>query len=142
MQPNTPWHLVDLPTNSDARGSITICESGAQIPFVMKRARWVFGAPENAKRGGHAHHRTAQLFVAVAGALTIAVDDTRQRGRVRLDTPSRGLLIPPNVWIDTEEWTEGAVLLMLASEAHDPADYIRDRGEFAAAMRSARPASV
>ncbi|NUQ20304.1 MAG: FdtA/QdtA family cupin domain-containing protein [Gemmatimonadaceae bacterium] len=130
MNPTLPWRLVDLPTHSDPRGSITICESGAQIPFVMKRARWVFGAPSNAKRGGHAHHRTAQLFVAVAGALTIAVDDRKTKERVRMDTPSRGLLIPPDVWIDTEEWSEGTVLLMLASEAHDPADYIRDRGEF------------
>ena len=100
----------------------------------MKRARWVFGAPANVKRGGHAHHRTAQLFVAVAGALTIGVDDTRQRERVRLDTPSRGLLIPPNVWIDTEEFAPDTVLLMLASEAHDPADYIRDREEFEVMM--------
>ena len=129
---SAPWRLVELPTHGDPRGSITICESGAQVPFVMKRARWVFGAPTDAKRGGHAHHRTAQLFVAVAGALTIGVDDTRRTARVRLDTPSRGLLIPPGVWIDTEEWSEGAVLLMLASEAHDPADYIRDYAQFAA----------
>ena len=133
MKDPTPWRLVDLPTHSDPRGSITICESGAQIPFVMKRARWVFGAPPDAKRGGHAHHRTAQLFVAVAGALTIAVDDRKTKERVRLDTPSRGLLIPPDVWIDTEDWTEGAVLLMLASEPHDPEDYIRDREEFLSA---------
>ena len=121
-----PWRLIDLPTHADARGSITICESGAQLPFTMKRARWVYGAPADARRGGHAHHRTAQLFVAVAGALTIALDDTRQKARVRLETPAIGLLIPPDVWIDTGEWTEGAVLLMLASEPHDPADYIRD----------------
>ncbi|NUQ91411.1 MAG: FdtA/QdtA family cupin domain-containing protein [Gemmatimonadaceae bacterium] len=138
MPPAAPWRLVELPTHSDPRGSITICESGAQIPFVMKRARWVFGAPANAKRGGHAHHRTAQLFVAVAGALTIAVDDRKQTERVRLDTPSRGLLIGPGVWIDTEEFAPGTVLLMLASEPHDPADYIRDRGEFVAAMAARR----
>ena len=126
----TPWRIVALPTNSDARGSITICESGAQVPFPMQRARWVYGAPADAKRGRHAHHRTSQLFVAVAGALTVAVDDMHQQARVRLDTPARGLLIPPGVWIDTDEWTSGAVLLMLASERHDPADYIRDFAAF------------
>ena len=136
-EPTTPWSLISLPTHSDPRGSITICESGAQIPFAMQRARWVFGAPANATRGGHAHHRTAQLFVAVAGALTIAVDDGRRTERVRLDTPSRGLLIPPGVWIDTEEFAPDTVLLMLASEPHDPADYIRDRAEFEAAVRRA-----
>ena len=129
-----PWRIVHLPTNTDARGSITICESGAQLPFAMQRARWVYGAPPDAKRGGHAHHRTSQLFVAVAGALTVVVDDTRHKERVRLDTPATGLLISPDVWIETEEWTDGAVLLMLASERHDPADYVRD---YAAFSRSA-----
>ena len=80
-----PWQIVHLPTNSDVRGSITICESGVQLPFTIKRARWVYDAPSGAKRGGHAHHRTTQLFVAVAGALTVAVDDTTQKERVRLD---------------------------------------------------------
>ena len=127
-----PWQIIHLPTNSDVRGSITICESGAQLPFTMKRARWVYDAPPSARRGGHAHHRTAQLFVAVSGALTVALDDTMQKERLRLDTPATGLLIPPGVWIDTEEWTRGAVLLMLASEPHDPADYIRDYANFTA----------
>ena len=132
----TPWRIVALPTNSDARGSITICESGAQVPFPMQRARWVYGAPPGATRGGHAHHRTSQLFVAVAGALTVAVDDIGRQERVRLDTPAAGLLIQPNVWIETEEWTDGAVLLMLASERHDSTDYNRDF----AAFRDRRPA--
>ena len=131
--PTPLWRIVHLPTNTDVRGSITICESGAQIPFAMQRARWVHGAPSAAKRGGHGHHRTSQLFVAVAGALTVVVDDTRQQERVRLDTPATGLLIPAHVWIDTEEWTDGAVLLMLASERHDPGDYIRDYAAFWAA---------
>ena len=55
-----------------------------------------------------------------------SVDDGRSRERVRLASPSEGLLIGPLVWIDTEEWSDGAVLLMLGSEKHDPSDYIRD----------------
>ena len=127
---NRPWRPVLLPTNTDARGSITICESGAQLPFTIERARWVYGAPSDAKRGGHAHHRTSQLFVAISGALTVVVDDRRRKERVRLESPATGLLIAPHVWIETEEWTDGAVLLMLASERHDPADYIRDYATF------------
>ena len=128
---STPWRSVDLPTNTDARGSITICESGQQVDFVIKRARWVFGAPPGVTRGGHGHQRTAQLFVAVAGSLTIAVDDGTARERVSLTTPSRGLYIPPLVWIETADFSAGTVLLMLASEPHDPVDYIRDYGAFA-----------
>lgn len=133
MTTPTPWTLVALPTNSDPRGSITICESGTQIGFVMKRARWVHGVPAGVTRGGHAHHRTTQLFVALAGSLTITVDDGVRRERIALDSPSRGLCVSPLVWIETGEFSAGTVLLMLASEPHDPADYIRDHGAFAVA---------
>ena len=128
----TGWRRVELPTFTDARGNLTICESGTQIPFDIRRARWTTGAPATAKRGGHGHHRTAQLFVAVAGALTVVVDDGRSRERVRLASPAEALLIAPLIWIETEEWSSGAVLLMLASERHDPADYIRDYSGLAA----------
>jgi dTDP-4-dehydrorhamnose 3,5-epimerase-like enzyme len=134
----SPWRLIDLPTATDARGSLTICESGQQIDFVMRRARWVYNVPGDAVRGGHGHHRTTQLFVAVVGSLTITVDDGARREQVLLDTPARGLCIPPLVWIETADFTVGTVLLMLASEPHDPADYIRDYGELAAAAGRGR----
>ena len=134
----TSWQLIDLPTNSDPRGSITICESGRQIDFVIRRARWVHGAPSGVVRGGHGHHRTTQLFVAVAGSLAITVDDGATRERLTLDTPSRGLCIPPLVWIETNDVSAGAVLLMLASEPHDPEDYIRDYGALAEAAARGR----
>lgn len=132
------WRIVHLPTNTDPRGSITICESGAQIDFVMKRARWVHAAPPDVARGGHGHHRTTQLFIAVSGALTITVDDGERRERHRLESPDRGLYISPLVWIETSEFSAGTVLLMLASEAHDPADYIRDYGALAEAAARGR----
>jgi dTDP-4-dehydrorhamnose 3,5-epimerase-like enzyme len=133
-----PWRLVELPTNTDARGSITICESGRQIDFVVKRARWVTGAPNGVTRGGHGHRRTTQLFVAVSGSLRVTVDDGMRRDQVLLDAPSRGLFIPPLVWIETAEFSPGAVLLMLASDLHDPADYIRDYGALAEAAERGR----
>ena len=129
---------MDLPTFTDVRGSLTICESGIQIPFDIGRARWTTSVPATAKRGGHAHYRTTQLFVAVAGALTVGVDDGRTRERIRLVAPGEAVLIGPLVWIETEEWSDGAVLLMLADERHDPADYIRDYGELVAAAARGR----
>jgi dTDP-4-dehydrorhamnose 3,5-epimerase-like enzyme len=136
--PLTPWRIIDLPTNTDSRGSITICESGAQVDFVVERARWVYGAPSDVTRGGHGHHRTTQLFVAVSGALTITVDDGEQRERHRLESPRHGLYIPSLVWIETSEFSAETVLLMLASRPHDPADYIRDYGALAEAAARGR----
>src|SRR4051794_36441014 len=57
--------LVALPSFSDPRGSIVIAEHGAALPFVPLRVRWIHGVAAGATRGGHAHRRTEQLFVAV-----------------------------------------------------------------------------
>jgi dTDP-4-dehydrorhamnose 3,5-epimerase-like enzyme len=138
MTSSTPWRLIDLPTATDSRGSLTICESGQHIDFVMRRARWVYGVPGEAVRGGHGHHKTTQLFIAVAGSLAITVDDGARREHVLLDTPTRGLCIPPLVWIETADFSANAVLLMLASEPHNSKDYIRDYGELAAAAERGR----
>lgn len=133
------WRIVELPTATDERGSLSIVESGGQVDFPIRRARWIYGVPPTAKRGGHGHHRNAQLFVAVAGTVGVVVDDglgnERSRQRFTLDSPSRGLYIRELVWIDTESFSSDAVLLMLGSEPHHASDYIRDYGEFVVAAR-------
>lgn len=126
--------LLDLPTFSDARGSITIAEGGAALPFDPVRARWIYHVPADARRGGHAHRRTEQLFVAVAGEVDVLVDDGRERRTVRLDSPARGLHVPPLVWVETGRFSPGAICLLLASTRFDEADYIRDRGELDALL--------
>ena len=133
------WRIVDLPTATDERGSLSIVETGGQVDFVIHRARWIYGVPPTARRGGHGHHRNAQLFVAVAGTVGVVVDDglgaESSRQRFTLSSPSRGLLIRELVWIDTESFSSDAVLLMLGSEPHHASDYIRDYGEFVAVAR-------
>src|SRR4051794_3883811 len=131
MRCNAPSTLLfDLPTFTDARGSLTVAEAEEGLPFVPLRARWMHGVPSAARRGGHAHRRTAQLFVAVAGRVSIVADDGRTRRTLTLESPARGLYTPQMTWVETAEFSPGAVCLILSSTHFDEADYVRSYEAF------------
>lgn len=129
--------IVELPRLDDARGSLTFIEAERQIPFPIRRVYYLFGVPEGGERGGHAHRALRQLLIAVAGSFEVVLDDGVRQRRVRLDSPSTGLLIVPGIWRELEAFSAGAVCLVLASEPYDEADYWRDYEEFRRSLRSA-----
>jgi dTDP-4-dehydrorhamnose 3,5-epimerase-like enzyme len=94
--------------------------------FVISRV------PDRDIRGEHAHRELRQLLVCLAGSVVAEVSDGERSRAVALDCPQVGLYIPPMVWGVQHHYSPDAVLIVLASDAYDPADYIRDFGEFAA----------
>ena len=64
-----------LKTFTDERGSLTVAETGKDLPFEVKRAYWIYGVPEGHERGKHANRITYQYLVAVKGCVTIALED-------------------------------------------------------------------
>jgi UDP-2-acetamido-3-amino-2,3-dideoxy-glucuronate N-acetyltransferase len=122
----------------DLRGSLTAAEMpDAAIPF--KPARWfmVYDVPSREIRGEHAHRVCEQFLICVSGRVSVAVDDGRNRGEVVLDRPTMGIYVPPMVWASEYRYEENAVLLVLASHAYDPDDYIREYDEFLTAVTAA-----
>lgn len=118
----------------DMRGSLAAAEVARELPFVPQRAFLVYAVPSAEVRGEHAHRACAQFLVCVHGAVTAMVDDGRARAEYRLDRPDLGLLVPPMVWGTQYRYSADAVLLVLASHTYDPSDYIRDYGDFLAAV--------
>jgi hypothetical protein len=114
----------------DARGTLTVAELGNGLPFRAARFFVIHDVPGGARRGAHAHRRCCQFAVALAGGLTIHCDDGRNRQTYRLDRTDQGLYLPSLTWTELTEFTPGAVLLVLASDPYDAADYIRDPDEF------------
>jgi hypothetical protein len=100
------------------------------LPFVPRRAFTVFRVPGEEVRGEHAHRRCHQLLIATAGHLRVLVDNLQDRRSVALDSPDRGLHIPPMTWGVQFGFSADAVLLVLASRPYDADDYIRDYEEF------------
>jgi hypothetical protein len=130
--------LVDLPVVSDAKGALVGAQAGTHLPVEPRRLFCVFGVPAGEVRGRHAHRLLHQLLVCVRGQCTVTVDDGAAKDRVVLDTPARGLHIPPLVWAAQGDFSADALLLVAASEAYRADDYIHDYGEFLALARARR----
>ena len=122
--------IIDLPKITDPRGNLTFAEAQSMVPFEIKRAYWVYDVPGGECRGGHAHKQLRQLVVALSGSFHVTLDDGHERKTVLLNHPWQGLLIDTSIWRTLDDFSSGAVCLVLASEHYEAADYIEDYDEF------------
>jgi dTDP-4-dehydrorhamnose 3,5-epimerase-like enzyme len=122
--------LVRLATRGDARGSLIAIEPGLDIPFGVSRVYYIFGTLPGVVRGCHAHRTLRQMAVAVSGSCTITFDDGINREKLTLDEPSLGVLIDPMIWHEMSDFSLDCVLVVLADQHYDEADYIRDYADF------------
>ena len=121
--------LIDLRKICDPRGNLTPIEGGSEMPFDIKRVYYLYDVPSGASRGAHAHKALQQLIIAANGSFTITLDDGKNKNVYTLNRPYQGLLIVPGIWRVLDDFSSGAVLLCLASEHYDEADYIRNYKE-------------
>lgn len=122
----------------DMRGSLAVAQIGDQIPFEPKRCFMVYDVPSEKIRGEHAHRELHQFLICVKGSVCVVVDDGQSREEFRLEGPNYGLHIPPMVWGVQYKYSADAVLLVLASDVYDAADYIRDYDEFTQLLSSSK----
>jgi dTDP-4-dehydrorhamnose 3,5-epimerase-like enzyme len=128
--------LIDLPVIRDPRGNLTPIEGGRDIPFEIRRVFYMYDVPGGTTRAGHAHRALEQVMVAVSGSFDVRLDDGTSRNRVTLNRSYEGLYIPQLVWRELENFSTGAVCLVLASLPFDEQDYFRDYDEFIEHVRS------
>lgn len=126
----TKCKIIDLPKISDTRGNLTFIEENKHIPFEIKRVYYIYDVPGGESRGGHAHKRLQQFIVAASGSFDVIVDDGIKRKRFNLNRAYYGLYIPPMIWRELNNFSSGAVCLVLASELYEEDDYIRDYETF------------
>jgi hypothetical protein len=129
-------HIIDLPKITDSRGNLTFVEGGRHIPFDIKRTYYLYDVPGGAERGGHAHKGLHQLIIAISGAFDIVLDDGHRKQRYHLNRSYFGLYVCPMIWREMDNFSSGAVCLVLASNLYDEADYYRDYAEFITAAGS------
>jgi UDP-2-acetamido-3-amino-2,3-dideoxy-glucuronate N-acetyltransferase len=121
----------------DMRGDLSVGEFSRDVPFDPKRYFLVFNVPSEKTRGEHAHRKCHQFLVCIKGSCAIVVDDGHSRAEVMLDSPDKGIYLPPLIWGIQYKYSSDAVLLVYTSDFYDAADYIRDYSDFITITRNA-----
>ena len=116
--------------HSDRKGNLTVVQNGVTVPFDIKRVYYLYDVPGGESRGSHAHRELSQLIVAASGSFRVVLDDGHAKRAFVLNRPYQGLLVKPGIWRDLDDFSSGAVCMVLASEVYQPEDYIRDYDEF------------
>ena len=122
--------LFDLPKIPDARGNLTFVEAGRHIPFNIARVYYLYDVPGGASRGGHAHKNLHQVMISMSGSFDVLLDDGKNRTRIHLNRSYIGLYICPMIWRELDNFSSGAVCMVLASDYYDESDYFRDYDSF------------
>lgn len=123
--------MVELDRHhSDRKGNISVVENLDTIPFEVKRTYYLYDVPGGESRGGHAHKELSQLIIAASGSFTVTLDDGNVKRTFTLNRPYQGLYVVPGIWRTLDDFSSGAVCLVLASHGYDEADYIRDYNNF------------
>ena len=122
--------IIELPRIQDHRGNLTYIESERHVPFEIKRTYYLYDVPGGASRAAHGHKRLQQLMVAMSGSFDVTLDDGNNIKRFHLNRSYFGLYIPPMMWRDLDNFSSGAVCMVLASDYYDEEEYIRKYEDF------------
>jgi oxalate decarboxylase/phosphoglucose isomerase-like protein (cupin superfamily) len=123
--------IVELDKHhSDRKGNLSVVENGITLPFDVKRVYYIYDVPGGESRGAHAHKELSQLIIAASGSFKVTLDDGKVKRTFFLNRPYQGLYVKPGMWRDLEDFSSGAICMVLASDVYKADDYIRDYKEF------------
>jgi hypothetical protein len=130
--------IIDLPRINDPRGNLTFVEANRHIPFDIRRVYYLYDVPGGAERGGHAHKALHQLIIAMSGSFDIHLEDGFAKKTMHMNRSYYGLYVCPMIWRSIDNFSSGAVCMVLASNYYDELDYYREYNLF---INDARKAS-
>lgn len=116
--------------HSDRKGNISVVTNDDTVPFNVKRVYYLYDIPGGESRGAHAHRNLEQLIIAASGSFRVTLDDGKVKRSFVLNRPYQGLYVKPGIWRDLDDFSSGAVCMVLASEKYDKDDYIRNYDDF------------
>ncbi|WP_426485966.1 sugar 3,4-ketoisomerase [Flavobacterium sp. 2] len=121
--------LLKIPVVENLSGNLAFIQNGV-LPFEFKRVYYLFDVPSSAFRGGHSHIDQHEVLIALSGSFEVIVNDGSQKKSYLLNKPNVGLHLPKGIWRELENFSSGAICLVLASDVFEESDYIRDYETF------------
>lgn len=122
--------LLTLPKNHQLNGNLTSITNKEEVPFDVKRIYYLYDIAGGNSRGSHAHKDLYQIMIALSGSFTVTLDDGHLKRSFMLNQPYQGLLIPPGLWRDLEDFSSGSICMVLASDIYSEEDYFRNYENF------------
>ena len=119
-----------FPVHGDDRGKLIALEEYKEVPFSIKRIYYILDTTQGVIRGKHAHKKLQQVLLCIHGSCRVLLDNGHERQTVLLDRPDEGIYVSNAMWREMFDFSDDAVLLVLASDLYDEADYIRDYDAF------------
>ena len=131
------WKFIDLPRMTDGRGNLTFIQNGPDLPFTMQRLYYIYDVPEDQSRAHHAHKNLSQLLISISGSFDVHLNDGCEQETFHMTRSNHGILIKPMVWREIDNFSSGAVCLVVASAIYDEQDYYRSFNDFMKAVQAA-----
>jgi dTDP-4-dehydrorhamnose 3,5-epimerase-like enzyme len=127
---NNDCRIIDLPKVEDRRGNLTFIEEEKHIPFLIKRAYWIYDVPGGQVRGGHAFKEQCEFIIALSGSFDVVVNDGNEKRIFPLNRSYYGLYINNGLWRHMENFSTNSIALVLSSTYYNEKDYIRNFEEY------------
>lgn len=124
------YEIYDFKVRGDHSGKLVALEKGHDLPFEVKRVYYIWDTDAGVIRGKHAHRKLEQMVICTSGSCDFILDDGKNRETIHLNNPAQGLYIKHNIWREFTNFSKDCVVMVLASEHYDEADYIRNYDDF------------
>jgi len=106
--------LLTYGAHEDKKGSLVALEEQSGLPFIPRRIFHITVSDTSCTRAGHAG-TSEELVIAMTGSVTVELNNGRKSAFLRLDDNKKSLWIRPGVWLQFTNFSQGAVLLVIAS---------------------------
>ena len=123
------FDMISIPAvqriNDTASANLSVLEF-TDLPWQPKRIYWINDFVPTTTRGNHAHKVLEQVFILLAGSLTLEVFHGTASSKVELSKFSDPLFVPKMTWRVISNASSDAVCMVLANMPYSDDDYIRD----------------
>ena len=129
------YQLIKLSPHGDEDGKLISLENGS-LPFKIKRVYYIYNTRNKVIRGKHSHKKLQQLIIALAGSCTFKLVSPLGKNHIVMNDPEKALFIGPSVWREMTNFSKDCIILVLASENYNEADYVRNFDEYKKSTRA------